>query len=801
MINVINFVTNTFRRTGRSRQPKNPDSPQGVQKPGSADTIQQEACQKWIAERSHDDRIIDIIIPVYKGVDQTRRCIESVLSSFLKRRHELVVIDDCTPEPELADYLQQLHGESRITLLKNSKNIGFVQSVNRGMKHHPQRDVLLLNSDTVVANDWMDRLVLAAYRDWKIGTVTPFSNNATICSYPRFCMDNRLPEDETGQSLDLLFRQLNSGRTVDVPTAIGFCVFIKRVCLNDTGYFDEARFGRGYGEENDFCMRSAARGWRHVLAADTFVYHEGAVSFGDQLSRKMQDVMDVLETIHPGYARQIHDHIRLDPALPFRKTVDLARLAKTGKPVVLLISHNRGGGTETHIRDLTRHLDRDVTFLTIRPEINKYVSVTWDNPDESLKLFFRIPAEFDTLMAFLTDMNVARIHLHHIIDVPDLILTLPHRLGIPYDITLHDYYLACPHICLTNHNECYCGETGYRACQNCSTDMGIDIDRYRKDHHDILTQADRVLTPSRDTAARFRNYFPNIDILTAYHPDHERQTAPRMPVYPRVNSEDNLRVLILGGLTRHKGLDLLEAVALGAKKSSQRLEFHLLGHTCRAIAVQPESALTIHGRYDERTRGRLLESIRPHIGWIPALWPETYSYVLSEMMEAGLPVAATRIGALPERLKNRPLSWILDMATTPEEWLDYFAELRNDFVNGRQFESPVVHPEPDLPFAYRQHYLSFLASRAAGTIHRKPEALLRYASQPDDPFDDVAYLEANPDVAGAIASGIFISAARHWLTHGRKEGRRLKAEGAANSIQAEQPLDGPAASQYYFHGK
>jgi Predicted glycosyltransferases len=128
--------------------------------------------------------VIDIVIPVYKGVRQTRACLESVLRAHGKAPVEIVAIDDASPEPEISEFLRALAREGRITLLANPSNVGFVQSVNRGMGLHPDRDVILLNSDTEVANDWVDRMAAAAYSAPRVATVTPFSNNATICSYP-----------------------------------------------------------------------------------------------------------------------------------------------------------------------------------------------------------------------------------------------------------------------------------------------------------------------------------------------------------------------------------------------------------------------------------------------------------------------------------------------------------------------------------------------------------------------------------------------------------------------------------------
>ncbi|MDP1249887.1 hypothetical protein Q6312_28420, partial [Klebsiella pneumoniae] len=78
-------------------------------------------------------------------------------------------------------------------MLENEENLGVVGTVTRGMALNTAPDVLLLNSDPVVANDWLDRIRQAAYGDARIASVTPFSNNATICSYPRFCEGNDLP--------------------------------------------------------------------------------------------------------------------------------------------------------------------------------------------------------------------------------------------------------------------------------------------------------------------------------------------------------------------------------------------------------------------------------------------------------------------------------------------------------------------------------------------------------------------------------------------------------------------------------
>lgn len=269
---------------------------------------------------------VDVVIPVYQGLTVTRRCLDSVLGNQQRCAHEVIVIDDAGPEPELVNYLDELAAAGRITLLRNPVNQGFVATANRGLALHPDRDVVLLNSDTEVNGNWLDRLARCARAAATTGTVTPFSNNATICSYPRFCEVNELPTGLSLAATDALFQRANAGRWLEIPTAVGFCMYIRRDCLRAVGDFDERTFGLGYGEENDFCMRATQVGWRHALCADTYVYHVGGVSFGERQTQLQAQAQETLAVLHPDYCEQIQAFIQQDPVRPLRVAVDWERV-------------------------------------------------------------------------------------------------------------------------------------------------------------------------------------------------------------------------------------------------------------------------------------------------------------------------------------------------------------------------------------------------------------------------------------------------------------------------------------------
>ena len=290
--------------------------------------------------------MIDVIVPLYRGIDESRRCLAAVLGATNRSPFELVLVDDASPEPAVSALAREISHRHGATLLVNEVNRGFVHSVNRAMALHPDRDVVLLNSDAEVANDWLDRLAAHVAKDGKVATVTPFSNNATICSYPYEGWEGGVPGGLGLARLDALFARVLAGQSVEIPTAVGFCMYIRRAALAQVGLFDEERFGRGYAEENDFCLRAAEAGWKHVLACDVFAFHAGGVSFSKEKAALMEAALEKLRAAHPQYAAMIEEFQARDPIAEARQRIDAARSA-TGEEEALTVARERT--TERHV--------------------------------------------------------------------------------------------------------------------------------------------------------------------------------------------------------------------------------------------------------------------------------------------------------------------------------------------------------------------------------------------------------------------------------------------------------------------
>jgi GT2 family glycosyltransferase len=263
-----------------------------------------------------------ILVPVYNAPAATAQCLTR-LREHVDASVQILVIDDASPDSRVAPMLQAAQrADARLRAMHNPANLGFVGTVNRGFRELADQDVLILNSDTLPTRGFLERLLACAASDARIASITPWSNNAEICSLPDFCRANPVPTDPDGVAV-VCAQESDAG--IDLPTGVGFCMWMRRAALREIGDFDDATFGRGYGEENDWCLRAAAHGWRNVLCASAYVAHVGHASFADTGAGPGGDNLRRLNARYPGYNSLVADFIARDPLAEARSRI-VARL-------------------------------------------------------------------------------------------------------------------------------------------------------------------------------------------------------------------------------------------------------------------------------------------------------------------------------------------------------------------------------------------------------------------------------------------------------------------------------------------
>lgn len=250
-----------------------------------------------------------VVIPVFNAFEQLQACLKSI--EDFSPDAGVVLINDASTDDSVQGFLQSwVMKSARRSLLLNDQNMGFVHSANRGMSG-TSKDVVLLNSDTLVTPGWLESLAACLKSDVDIATATPWSNNGEIVSLPQICVNSPVPK-----ALFTIAQSIRNAGTPlypEIPTAVGFCMAISREAISRIGLFDEESFGRGYGEENDFSLRATHAGMRNVLCDDAYVAHHGGSSFSPLGLKPDSRSMQRLLSKHPGYEALIADFIREDP--------------------------------------------------------------------------------------------------------------------------------------------------------------------------------------------------------------------------------------------------------------------------------------------------------------------------------------------------------------------------------------------------------------------------------------------------------------------------------------------------------
>jgi glycosyltransferase involved in cell wall biosynthesis len=625
---------------------------------------------------------VDIVIAVRRDPAVARRCLASVLAARNVTRYEAIVV----LHPDVDAAAIELR-DPRVTLLRDDRAQNLADVVNRAFALHADRDVVVLQADAEVSGDWLDRL--AAHADFGVAVVGTFTNAAGAATYARPSHPNaagaatyarpslgqagaaepdaarsgaeRTGAADAGEALDALFARVNAGRFASVAAAHGPCLYFTRAGIVAVGAMKAIATADGHAAEIDYSLRARAAGYEARVAGDVYVQNDGEGSFGGRGGALATDAAaKTLANLHPEYDGRVAaaeaDALRL-----FAGRVDIARLATSTRPAILFVAHAWGGGIRRHIDDLATLLRERVDVYALEPAGGATVKLSGPHGRDGVTAWFRLPGDLALLAHTLRTIGVVRLHFHHVHGLPQSILGLPEATGVPYDCTLHDYYAICPQYHLAGADGRYCGEPDEAGCAACiagrPAQWGLDIAAWRRTLGAFVRGAARVIAPSHDVAGRIGRYLPGVVIDVWPHPEREQRVPPGV-----------VRVVTLGNLSPEKGLDVVRRCADDARRRGLPLVFRVLGATTEPIAQSPDAPLTIHGSYDEAMLPQLLGGERADVLFFPAQVPETYAYTLSVALATPLPIVASALGALPERLAGRARTLLIAWDATPEQW-------------------------------------------------------------------------------------------------------------------------------------
>jgi GT2 family glycosyltransferase len=553
--------------------------------------------------------------------------------------------------------LERYRAAKRVVLLKNATNLGFIGTVNRGLRFCRDGDVLLLNSDTRLYPGGLAEMHQTLRDAPDIASVTPLSNNATIFSYPHPALAGAALEDVDFAELAQVALKENGGISIDVPTGHGFCLLIRREVLDRLGLLDVV-FGRGYGEENEFCARATDLGFRHVAAVGAFVRHHESVSFGSEKLALIETNIERLSRMYPEYiptimAYERHDHLRAG-----RWGLDMFRLRTlrdAGERFALIVDNSLGGGTKKSSADLDAFVgygDRLVLRLSSGKEGRIHLEC------DQIKLcavFLR--GEHEELLRVLDAAECDLVIYHQLLGydaamIEALGIWSRQRMAVCY---LHDFYPICPRATLINAVGDFCGVASADICDRCvhlagahenANLDGILVAEHRSIFSSFLTDMTTIIAPSRNAAGYVQQVFPSLSLETIRHPN-------KAGAYPSSMRDGKLvNVVILGAIGPHKGSRKLLEIASHALLTHPHLNFTVVGYTDIDDELKKLPNMKISGRYKPEELPVILGQLDSSVALFLQVWPETFSYTLSEAVQAGLLPIVPDIGAPAERVRD-----------------------------------------------------------------------------------------------------------------------------------------------------
>ena len=665
-------------------------------------------------------RPVAIVVPIYNAYDEVVRTCSSVLA-HARGECTLIPVDDASTDPRISEYLKNLAArDKRVKVLRNIQNSGFVITANNGMKAAPpDADILLLNSDVQVTEGFLRRIQDTALDNPECGVVTPFSNNATIFSIPLPNQDNSLPPgfdtDEFHKVVSLASRR----QQLPMPTAVGFCMYIRREVIQKAGLFDEVSFGRGFGEENDFCERAKRLGFSIRICDDQFIFHAGKASFGAEGHALSAKNGLILDRKYPEYNKSVARFVTCNPLREARQAilVQTQRWKFRDEPALLILLHSDPfkrfvGGTEAHVleRIANMGLKRVVLVYPGSPSSIKVAEFLDGSVSKPLNYRFNLvsplaPAayshpEAEDLILFISQaFGCAAFMCDHMLWFPLDVVEQLKKGGLPYLFVVHDFYAICPSLNLLNENMRPCDvhaggvkKGDSRACLSDyfskyygtpAYDCKVLLSEHQARFEKILMQAERIIFPSDSARSIFMTNYKLQPSRTAVIPHGYAATPP--PV--RAESGTVLKVAIIGAFALPiKGCDLiLETIA----QTDASVEWHFFGDAealdFRRRVDELNRSCVFHGPYLRETIVKSLIASGVDVSLFTSVCPETFSFTLTESWCAGVPALVPQMGALSERVESTGYGWTFkpNCASSASETIEKLVSNR-DVVREKQ---------------------------------------------------------------------------------------------------------------------
>lgn len=593
------------------------------------------------------NRPITVLVCLDAADIDARPCLEAVLRE-LAHTDRLFVVDSGSADRDLIDNLEHLHEDGRLVFEQSPPAAFGVDSVALAYQRFPDSDIAHVDARVGVPQGWLPQLRAVLADCPESGTVSAISNAPSPMRYP-----NGSSHGFSEMHLATVRRaamQLGDA-ALEVPLMGSTCMLFRRECLA------ELLVDRSLGAITSFSALSdgiSLRGWRHLVALRVYAYLIDSCAWSVNTTGEVTEWSTGSHTRSPSVSRRLANFLRRDPLRSVRRFLDEALLKQHGEPIVLILTHARGGGVDRFVAERCSDARRKglVPLICRAHELEYGPTMLWTDRHPCHDLVYSVGRDEVALSRLLRELPIQHIELQHFLGLSPSVVESCLDLGLPYDIFIHDYIWICPRITLIGPEGRYCGEPrSTRSCNQCVRQLGREIGEsittadLRRRSKRWLSSARHVFVPTNDVASRLARYFPETCFET--HPLESDPTIVRKA--PR--GALPIRVGLIGALGRHKGYDVLLRCARYVKRKNLPIEFVLIGSSSNDGTLKQTGCVSITGAYAEPEAPELLARENLDVIWLPSVWPETWSYTLTHAVATGLPIVAFKIGAIAERIQ------------------------------------------------------------------------------------------------------------------------------------------------------
>lgn len=598
---------------------------------------------------NNDEKII-IIVPVYNNLDLVKKVLRRILRYTDLPAH-LLIVEDSSPEEEIRPYLLDwVDGQDDdVTLILNENNLGFVGSVNKAFEvvKGLEGNVVLLNADALVPEGWASRLLAPIARDPRVATVTPMSNDAEIFSIPQLCCRTELASEGLADAIDRAARNhVKAGLAKTAPTGVGFCMAINRRFLDAVPGFDPI-FGRGYGEEVDWCQKTRQLGGKHVVEPGLFVEHRGSASFGSEAKRELvQKHNTIISKRYPNYDQEVQEFASNDPIATARMCLALAWASlTTSDPLCVYLGHSMGGGAEIFLQQkLDSHVAEDRAAVVIRVGgVSRFVielyhqggvsSLQCDDISEIKSVF-----SATTACRFIYSCGVGD---SDPLGLPKDLCFLCREGQDTLEVLVHDFFMVSPSYCLLDDQDKFRGVPSAKSCDH----LDPLLVKWQESWGTLLRSSDQITVFSHSSRKMLLQAYPNIEERITVRPHRLPTDVPSI----RSTDQDRCVVGVLGNIGPQKGAQVIADMS-ALLVEDERLV--VLGELAPSFRLRARGH--VHGGYQIRHIEALVKKYGITCWVVPSIWPETFSFVTHEALSTSMPVVTFDLGAQAEAARQQP---------------------------------------------------------------------------------------------------------------------------------------------------